>query len=325
MANKDVQYVMKLLNDFGKDYFTNQDDIDNTSMSMTGSKVAATRKGDKRGKNRENGNGNNPEDFICSFNEIPKFMFDLLEQHTKLVFERNDAKLIEFKEEIKEELKKELEEELRKEFEGKLSDLHKELRVTRNELDALAQYNRRENLNIEGVDYEEGEDVVKIIKDIGDQVGVPIQDSDISVIHRLMPNKKNDSDNSRTIPGLPISEKKIPSIIARFTRREVKSKFFEARKILTTKPDVPVKLKSAAIYENVTPLRSRIMYELRQRDDKQKFKYVWSRGGRIYCRTPEEASKTPTPRPHIINKPEDLKSVGFSDNEIEKIIKNIRT
>ena len=324
MANKDVQYVMKLLNDFGKDYFANQEDIDNTSMSMTGSKVAGTHKGDKRGRNKENANGNNPDDFICSFNEIQKFMFDLLEQHTKLVFERNDAKLIEFKEEIKEELKEEIRDELRKEFEGKLSDLHKELRVTRNDLDALAQYNRRENLKIEGVEYEEGEDVVKIIKDIGDQVGVPIQDSDISVIHRLMPFKKNDSENSRTIPGLPIPEKKIPSIIARFTRREVKSKFFEARKTLSTKPDVPVKLKSAAIYEDVTPLRSRIMYELRQRDDKQKFKYVWSRGGRIYCRTPEEALKTPTPAPHKINKPEDLKSVGFSDDEIEKIIKNIR-
>ena len=52
--------------------------------------------------------------------------------------------------------------------------------------------------------------------------------------------------------------------------------------------------------------------------------YVWSRGGRIFCRTPEEASMNPVPKPKVINKPEDLAKVGFSEEEIEAIILNKR-
>ena len=93
---------------------------------------------------------------------------------------------------------------------------------------------------------------------------------------------------------------------------------------LTTNSQCPEKYKSVAIYEDVTPLRSRIMYELRQREDKKKFRYVWSRGGRIFCRTTEEVAMSKMPKPHVINKPEDLIEVGFSHGEIENIIKNKR-
>ncbi len=44
------------------------------------------------------------------------------------------------------------------------------------------------------------------------------------------------------------------------------------------------------------------MYNLRQKDDKKAFKFVWSRGGRIYARTHEEAAAEPQPKPHIIKK-----------------------
>ena len=66
------------------------------------------------------------------------------------------------------------------------------------------------------------------------------------------------------------------------------------------------------------------MYELRHRGNKEAFKYVWSRGGRIFCRTPEEANMSPVPKPQVINKPEDLEKVGFSKSEIESIILNKR-
>ena len=66
------------------------------------------------------------------------------------------------------------------------------------------------------------------------------------------------------------------------------------------------------------------MYELRNRDEKRAFKYVWSRGGRIFCRTHEEANMTILPKPKVINKPEDLLDIGFSTEEVEAIIKNKR-
>ena len=68
------------------------------------------------------------------------------------------------------------------------------------------------------------------------------------------------------------------------------------------------------------------MYHLRQRNDKQAFKFVWSKAGRIYALTPEQAA---LPRdeqgpPHKINTPDDLSKVGFSKTEIEDIINNVR-
>ena len=74
------------------------------------------------------------------------------------------------------------------------------------------------------------------------------------------------------------------------------------------------------MYEDVTPLCSRMMYQLRQRDNKKAFKYVWSKGGRIFVRTHEEAEAEPQPRPHVINTPDDLLKVGFSVAEVETII-----
>ena len=117
---------------------------------------------------------------------------------------------------------------------------------------------------------------------------------------------------------------KVSDIYVRFTVRDVKAEVFEVRKNLATNPQCPTKYKNVAIYEDVTPLRSRIMYELRQRNDKQAFKYVWSRGGRIFCRTPEEANMSPVPKPNVINKPEDLLKIGFSESEVEAIILNKR-
>ena len=63
------------------------------------------------------------------------------------------------------------------------------------------------------------------------------------------------------------------------------------------------------------------MYHLRQKDDKKAFKFVWSRGGRIYARTHEEAVANPQPKPHLINNPYDLLKVGFIKSEVEAIIK----
>ena len=66
------------------------------------------------------------------------------------------------------------------------------------------------------------------------------------------------------------------------------------------------------------------MFELRSRDDRKMFKYVWSRGGRIYCLKPEEVAargqQGQQKKATVINTPEDLAKVGFSHEEIEDII-----
>ena len=116
---------------------------------------------------------------------------------------------------------------------------------------------------------------------------------------------------------------KTPPLIARFNRRDIASRLLGARKNIMANTETPLNLKNAALYEDVTPLKSRIMFQLRNRDDKKAFKFVWSKGGRTYALTHEEADQDPMPRPHLINNPDDLLKVGFSQNEIESIIKGV--
>ena len=171
-----------------------------------------------------------------------------------------------------------------------------------------------------GVEFTPGENTNEIVKDICKHVGREISDAEISTSHRngQVPTATNN------VPGMPAANRKVPDIIVRFTRRDVKNEIFEKRKTLATNSACPLKYRNVAIYEDVTPLKSRIMYELRQRDDKKKFKYVWSRGGRIFCKTPEQVEMNPSPKPTVINKPEDLTKVGFSLEENEAIIMNNR-
>ena len=119
---------------------------------------------------------------------------------------------------------------------------------------------------------------------------------------------------------------KIPVIIARVNRRDLKTKLLEAKKTITANVNCPNHLKNALIYEDVTPLRSRIMYHLRQRGNKLAYRYVWSKGGRIYARTPEEAALPcdQQQRPHIVNTPDDLEKLGFTKKEVSDIIYNVR-
>ena len=141
-----------------------------------------------------------------------------------------------------------------------------------------------------------------------------IEDEDISCGHRLM--SKSELDKRATSHN----NDQGPPIIVRLNRRDLKDKLLTACKNLQFNKDCPEYLKGVRMYEDVTPLRSRMMYQLRQRDNKKAFKYVWSKGGRIFVRTHEEAEAEPQPRPHVINTPDDLLKVGFSVAEVETII-----
>ena len=62
------------------------------------------------------------------------------------------------------------------------------------------------------------EDTNAVVKSIGDLMGITVTDNDISVSHR-MPQSKRYKDKQRGPPA----------IIAKFTRRVTKDKFYEAR------------------------------------------------------------------------------------------------
>lgn len=258
---------------------------------------------------------------------IPKLFLVMINEATKQLLEHQTNKYNEQKEYFEDELKRKDEyiEGKLKQKDEKISQLESYIDEIRFQVDATGQYSRRENLKIIGVPYDKNENVTEIVKEIAKHNGVELEDRDISVAHRIM--NKDDTGNSSQTTGNP-RPKQIPTIIFKCVQRDVKTKVFDTRKQIVAKPGC--KYPNAQIYEDVTPLRSRMMYELRQRKDgdgpdaRKVYRYVWSREGRIFARTAEEAIQNPQPRPHRINRPQDLKKLGWSDCEISAIIHNKR-
>ena len=209
----------------------------------------------------------------------------------------------------------------------RIYELEQEKVELRKEIDNIAQYNRRDNLKIVGVPFNEGEDVRDIVKKIAKHTtGEDLEDADISVAHRLMSkDDRSTTNNQNTANGTP---KKHPNIMVKFASGFKKTKVFDSRKKTTSEPGCPY--PNIAIYEDVTPLRSRMLYALRNRKEsgdpnKKLYRYVWSKNGRIYALTEQQvtaADQLNRPKPKIVNCPQDLTHLGFTDKEIEDIIHN---
>ena len=233
---------------------------------------------------RSNKSGGKTVDNIV-FNEVPDFFLTCIEAAVKNLREERDNKYEGKIEELEGKLA-DMEGKVTS-MEGKLvdkdiviKDLHKTVRELQFEIDAHAQYSRSENFKIHGIPYTKGENTNEIVKEVAKTAGVPLSDSVISISHRLM--SKEQMDKQITPAN---RDKKIPAIIVRVVNRDIKTKMLQNRKNLVLNPECPSNMKGATMYEDVTPMRSRIMYALRHRDNKTAFTYVWSKGRRIYART----------------------------------------
>ena len=134
----------------------------------------------------------------------------------------------------------------------KIESLQKQLKYTERkchlEGDQRDQYSRRDTIRVSGVPYKRGEDTNDIICRIAFSINVAVTPWDISVSHRSgRPNAKG-----------------IKAIICRFTRRDIKHKIMENRKltreIRTDDENQPVQI---FIDESLTPMRAAICRKLR--------------------------------------------------------------
>ena len=304
MADANMVYIMNQVRIAGNDKLKAMKDNNEPVCK-------ATRSNKSEGKTEDN----------IVFNEVPDFFLTCIEAAVKNLREERDNKYEGKIEELEGKLA-DMEGKVTS-MEGKLvdkdiviKDLHKTVRELQFEIDAHAQYSRSENFKIHGIPYTKGENTNEIVKEVAKTAGVPLSDSDISISHRLM--SKEQMDRHITPAN---RAKKIPAIIVRVVNRDIKTKMLQNRKNLVLNPECPTNMKGATMYEDVTPMRSRIMYALRHRDNKTAFKYVWSKGGRIYARTHDQAAQDPQQPPLIVNTPDYLAKLGFSEKEIEDIIK----
>ena len=197
-----------------------------------------------------------------------------------------------------------------------ITELQDEKIELQNQTDAGQQYNRRDNFKITGIPYVEGENLIDVVKSVTKHMGKEISEHDISDIHRL--NNQSEANGAT----------RVPNIICRVNRRRVKYEIMDNKKHLRAypHPDYP----NLGIYEDLTPLRSRILYALRNRKNENgsnTFKFTWSKEGRIFCRTEQQTKPglgQKLPKPGIVNKPSDLMKLGFTEQEVKDIVCNKR-
>lgn len=151
------------------------------------------------------------------------------------------------------------------ELSDEVNDLKASVEQLKNATDELEQYGRRNALRVWSKDMSErpGEDTDQLILDYAEKVGVHIPRESIGRSHRV----------GRPSPG------KTRPIIVKFTTYNMRRKLFDARK----------NSQSHFVSEDLTQIRSSILYKARLERNYGRFKHCWSTDGRINIRLPNDS------------------------------------
>ena len=108
--------------------------------------------------------------------------------------------------------------------------MNKNLAKTEEQLDALEQYGRRDNLEIHNIPWTKNENTNEIVKKIADTLNVKLDDHDISTSHRIYSNQ-TPKPNS---PNINLKQTEAggyehPPIIVRFVNRDKRNEIFAKR------------------------------------------------------------------------------------------------
>ena len=156
-----------------------------------------------------------------------------------------------------------------------IDDLH-------TQLDELQQYSRRECLEISGIPKLENDQPVTLLKEMANNIGVTIADSDISVAHRL-PDTKTTKNR----------------MIVKFVQRDKKEELYSKRSKLRafncdrlpTVQAAGVRCKDRVfINESLTPYRKQLLRRINDYKKENVYKFVWTRNGKIFLKK-NEASR----------------------------------
>ena len=153
----------------------------------------------------------------------------------------------------------------------------------RSAIDNQAQYTRRECLEIRGVPVTSGEDTNEIVKKIGTLIDVDINDTNISISHRI-PLANNGESGSTPI--------RLPAIVVKFTNRRIRDRFYKARPKLKWYNIIDIGLgrhgeSNIFVQESLTGAKKKLLKNcLKFRKDRN-FKFIWTYYGVIYLRRKE--------------------------------------
>lgn len=132
------------------------------------------------------------------------------------------------------------------------------------------QYSRNRNIEVSGLEVKKGEDLVKIMDNIAQKIGIPFNYEDIDVIHRV-PSRRSD---------------KPPRVIAQFTTRKKRNEFLKNKNsdgIVLSKDVVDGGTSDTRIYlsAHLTPEWKRLLWQTKQVGKPKGYKIIWFQDNRI--------------------------------------------
>ncbi|XP_054290921.1 uncharacterized protein LOC129005905 [Macrosteles quadrilineatus] len=157
--------------------------------------------------------------------------------------------------------------------------LNKKVLELEQKVEDMEQYSRANTLEIHGIPYQKGEDVIGVVKEVGKALDLNIADTMIDACHRL---GKDLGPNNKP-----------PGIIVKFVRRSDKEEMLRKRRIKNTLSTRHLNLamdQPVYINEALSPARRRLFAAARQVKRDKHYKYLWVRGGKIFLRKEESAA-----------------------------------
>lgn len=149
--------------------------------------------------------------------------------------------------------------------------LHRGLTMAQDQINSLEQYNRRDNVEIHGVDVKKGETVENIVESIGNLLNLPCEKQTITAAHRLPESK---------------TSKYPPVIIVRFNNRKISEQWLQKRRTNLTSSNVVGGSSTNKIFinENLTTKTKELHWQARIQGKKLGYAYTWVKQGKIFMR-----------------------------------------
>ena len=163
-----------------------------------------------------------------------------------------------------------------------LTSTKAEFKIVQDVQDDLEQYTRRDCLELRGIPERIGENTNEIVMKIASTIGVVVEESDISISHRLGIKQNFHSQRS------------FKAIIVKFTRRTKREEMYAAKSKLK---DVGIndlgytRFGNSKIFmvESLTSKRKELFKHCVQAKKSEVYRYLWTRQGKIYMRKNDDS------------------------------------
>ncbi|XP_045497502.1 uncharacterized protein LOC123695640 [Colias croceus] len=187
-------------------------------------------------------------------------------------------------------------------------DATEELENLKRQINENEQAHLLNDLEISGVPDITGENTMHTVVTLAQKLGVNLEERDVMCAYRVGV-KRDRASSMDSPPGTSASASRARPrpIVIRLVRRSVRDQLLQSARVRrgadTSGMDIPEQPRRFYVNERLTPLNRHLFYLAREEATAKKWRFVWTRGGRIFARRDAKSSS------HWIRSEADLRQV----------------